>query len=167
MNTRTPRGWTHQPTRAQTTTWLTPLYILDALGPFDMDPCAHPDWPTAKRLVCLPEDGLETDWEGRIWCNPPYGRETWTWLDRLATHGQGTALVFARTETKGFINQVWNKATAVMFLHGRVKFHRGDGKLGTSNAGAPSVLVAYGQKDAAILRDSGLAGTFIRLSPTR
>lgn len=65
----------HQSHRAQTTTWLTPLNITDALGEFDLDPCGYPGWPTANDLICLPDDGLAADWYGRVWLNPPYGRE--------------------------------------------------------------------------------------------
>lgn len=153
----------HQSHHAQTTTWLTPLHIVRALGHFDMDPCAYPGWETADRLVCLPEDGLAVPWEGRVWLNPPYGREVWTWLDRLADHGHGTALIFARTETAGFVEQVWNKATAVRFIHGRLHFHRPDGTRAPANAGAPSVLVAYGDKDAHELSMTTLSGTFLRI----
>ena len=153
----------HQSHRAQTTTWLTPLHIVRALGHFDMDPCAYPGWETADRLVCLPEDGLAVPWEGRIWLNPPYGREVWTWLDRLAQHGHGTALIFARTETAGFVEQVWGKATAVRFLHGRLHFHRPDGTRAPANAGAPSVLVAYGPQDAEALARTSVPGTFLRI----
>ena len=61
--------------RTITTTWLTPPGIIDALGPFDLDPCGHPGWPTADRLICLPDDGLAADWPAsdRVWLNPPYG----------------------------------------------------------------------------------------------
>lgn len=106
----------HQSHRALTTTWLTPPHILDALGPFDLDPCGHPDWPTARRRVTLPDDGLAADWSGRVWLNPPYGREVWEWLAKLAAHGDGIALVFARTETEGFVREVWGKADAILFL---------------------------------------------------
>lgn len=153
----------HESPVAQTTTWLTPLHIVRALGHFDMDPCAYPGWETADRLVCLPEDGLAVPWEGRVWLNPPYGREVWTWLDRLADHGHGTALIFARTETGGFVEQVWGKADAVRFLHGRLHFHRPDGTRAPSNAGAPSVLVAYGAQDARALASASVPGTFLRI----
>lgn len=154
----------HESPVAQTTTWLTPLHIVRALGHFDMDPCAYPGWETADRLVCLPEDGLAVPWEGRVWLNPPYGREVWTWLDRLADHGRGTALIFARTETKGFVEQVWNKATAVRFIHGRLHFHRPDGTRAPANAGAPSVLVAYGNQDAhALARCDDIPGTYLEI----
>ena len=153
----------HQSHHAQTTTWLTPLSITDALGEFDLDPCGYPGWPTASTMFCLPDDGLAADWYGRVWLNPPYGREVWTWLDKLARHGRGTALIFARTETAGFVEQVWNKATAVRFIHGRLHFHRPDGTRAPANAGAPSVLVAYGPRDAAILATCNIPGTFLQI----
>ena len=152
----------HQSHAAITTTWLTPPHILDALGPFDLDPCAHPGWPTAERRIVLPDDGLAADWCGRVWLNPPYGRETWAWLAKLADHGDGIALIFARTETDGFVREVWGKADAVLFLHGRLHFHRADGTRAEANAGAPSCLVAYGKRNVAALAECGLAGTLTR-----
>ena len=153
----------HQSHRAKTTTWLTPMHIIDALGLFDLDPCGYPQWPTAGQLICLPEDGLAATWEGRVWLNPPYGDAVWEWLAKLAEHGQGTALIFARTETAGFVREVWEKATAVYFLHGRLHFHRPDGARAKANAGAPSVLVAYGESDAEALRTCSLPGTYLRI----
>jgi hypothetical protein len=156
----------HQSSRMISDTWLTPQPILDALGSFDLDPCAAPEprpWPTAARMVSKPDDGLSVEWHGRVWLNPPYSREAVKWIRRLADHGTGMALVFARTETSWFVDTVWNRATALLFLHGRVHFHRADGSRSVDNAGAPSVLVAYGEADAAVLESSGLSGTFVRI----
>ncbi len=49
-------------------TWLTPRYIIDALGPFDLDPCCPPKmpWRTAAEMVCRPADGLAVDWRGTL-----------------------------------------------------------------------------------------------------
>lgn len=157
----------HQSARAETTTWLTPPSLVEALGPFDLDPCAAPSprpWPTATRHIELPEDGLAAEWAGRVWLNPPYSFEAWKWLDKLADHGQGTALVFARTETAGFVRQVWNKATGVLFLHGRLHFHYPDGTRAPANSGAPSCLVAYGQTDAERLMTADIEGTYVPLA---
>lgn len=149
----------HQSHRAGTTTWLTPPHIIDALGPFDLDPCAAPGWVTAERHITLPTDGLAAEWSGRVWLNPPYGREVWDWLARLADHGDGIALIFARTETEGFVREVWGKADAVMFLHGRLHFHHADGTRAAANSGAPSCLVAYGRNNVEALRLAPLDGT--------
>ena len=152
----------HQSHAAKSTTWLTPLPIVRALGEFDLDPCGYPGWNTARRSYCLPTDGLAEPWEGRVWLNPPYGAEVWSWLDRLAEHGNGIALTFARTETAGFVEHVWGKASAVMFLHGRLHFHHPDGTRAKANAGAPSCLVAYGKPNVAALLTSDLPGTVVR-----
>ena len=151
----------HQSHRAGTTTWLTPPHIIEALGPFDLDPCAAAEWTTATEHYILPQDGLALPWGGMVWLNPPYGSEAWTWLDRLADHGKGIALVFARTETAGFVEQVWGKADAVLFLHGRLHFHYPDGTRAPANSGAPSCLVAYGREAAERLERSGLPGSFV------
>ena len=156
----------HQSARAQTTTWLTPPEILVALGPFDLDPCAAPSprpWPTAARHIELPVDGLAAEWAGRVWLNPPYSFAAWKWLEKLADHGDGIALIFARTETAGFVRTVWQRASALLFLHGRLYFHYPDGERAGANSGAPSVLVAYGSAAAERLRTSGLSGSFVNL----
>lgn len=156
----------HQSAKAQTTTWLTPPEILLDQGPFDLDPCSSPSprpWPTAARQIELPEDGLAADWQGRVWLNPPYGMEAWEWMEKLADHGDGTALLFARTETAGFVKTVWQRAHGLLFLHGRLHFHYPDGTRAPANSGAPSVLVAYGPESVARLKNSKLAGTFISL----
>lgn len=111
----------------------------------------------------MPANGLNMPWAGRVWMNPPYGMETGRWLARLADHNHGTALVFARTETEMFFAEVWAKADALLFLHGRLTFCRPDGRPGTANCGGPSVLVAYGHADAAMLSSCSLAGQYIRL----
>lgn len=160
----------HQSARAGTTTWLTPPDLIAALGPFDLDPCAAPSprpWPTAARHIELPEDGLTAEWSGRVWLNPPYSSAAWLWLSKLAEHGRGTALVFARTETAGFVSEVWGKAHALLFLHGRLHFHYPDGRRARANSGAPSVLVAYGWDDAERLRHADLDGTLVRLRTER
>ena len=108
--------------------WLTPPYIIDALGgslSFNLDPCApiNRPWDTAKHHFTRQEDGLLQDWLGRVWLNPPYGNRTGLWLRKLQRHGDGIALTFARTETKMFFDYVWPHAAAVFFLKGRLRFY--------------------------------------------
>lgn len=109
---------------ATTHDWLTPPEILQALGDFDLDPCAseHQPWRTAREQLTIRDDGLARPWAGRVWCNPPYGPFAARWLERCADHGNAVAFVFARTETTVFQEQVWPKADAVLFLRGRVSF---------------------------------------------
>ena len=161
----------HESPRSITTTWLTPPSIVRALGEFDLDPCGHPGWPTARRAICLPDNGLTGAWYGRVWLNPPYGAGMWEWLERLANHGTGTALIFARTETAGFSRTVWGRADGLLFLRGRLRFHHSNGAQAKANAGAPSVLVAYGSSDARALarasKSGAIAGTYVTLAPSK
>lgn len=154
---------------ARTDRWKTPLAIVRALGVFDLDPAGAPGHPTA-RDVWTPEehgDGLAMPWHGRVWLNPPYGRTMIDWVARLADHGQGTALLYARTETALFQDHVFPRARALLFLRRRVVFIPPDGREAAGNRGAgtaPSVLVAYGDRDAAALRSCGLAGRVVETS---
>lgn len=139
--------------------WLTPPEILQPLGKFDLDPCAPIEsmrpWSMADNHYTLEDgNGLEKEWFGRVWCNPPYGRETGIWLNKLAAHGNGIALIFARTETKMFVSEVWEKAHSLLFIHNRLFFHHVDGTRAKSNSGAPSVLIAYGEDNSRILKDA-------------
>ena len=142
--------------------WLTPPEIIAALGPFDLDPSSpiKRPWATAEHHYTVIDNGLMQPWHGRVWCNPPYGAEAAKWLERLAAHGRGTALIFARTETKMFVDHVWKKATALLFIYGRLHFHHVDGTRAAANGGAPSVLIAYGEDDASRLKSCGLLGFF-------
>jgi hypothetical protein len=161
----------HQSAAAATTTWLTPPHIQPALGgwqAFDLDPCAAPaprPWPTALRMNAEADgDGLTLQWDGRVWLNPPYtSSEIGDWLARLADHGRGTALIFARTETAAFHAQVWDRASGLLFLSGRLHFHDAAGVRAGANAGAPSVLCAYGPDDMDRLAAADLTGAFVPL----
>lgn len=148
----------HQSAQAKTDEWLTPPEILKALGPFDLDPCAPivRPWDTATQHYTIEDNGLMQTWHGRVWMNPPFGREAPHWMRRLAQHGNGVALVPARTETAMFYESVWGVADAVLFLQGRPHFHRVDGSRAAFNSGAPICLVAYGVSNVVALERSGL-----------
>lgn len=149
---------------ATTHDWLTPPEILTALGEFDLDPCAseYQPWLTAKQQFTIKDNGLAREWAGRVYCNPPYGQFAAQWLERCAAYGNAIALVFARTETAVFQDHIWPKADAMLFLRGRLSFRLpGGGRAGP--AGAPSVLIAFGENNADVLATCGLAGAFVRL----
>lgn len=149
---------------ATTHDWLTPPEILAALGSFDMDPCASQfqPWRTATQQFTIEDDGLARPWVGRVWCNPPYGPHAERFLKRMAEHGDGVALIFARTETRSFQEWCWKRADAMLFMAGRIKFRLPGGGV-SGPAGAPSVLVAYGKRNAERLKSCGIAGYVVTL----
>jgi len=145
--------------------WLTPPEILFALGEFDLDPCAPEKrpWDTAKAHYTVKDNGLLMPWEGRVWCNPPYGKNVGAWLERCVMHRNCTVLIFARTETRTFFNYVWGEAYSLLFIKGRLQFYDVTGRCVGVNAGAPSVLVAYDLHNSILLEKSGIPGRFIFL----
>lgn len=95
MNTSFERG------HNRTDEWYTPKWIIDALGGFDLDPCAPSErFYTAERCYTKSINGLSQNWEGRVWLNPPYKNPLiGKFMKRLAEHGNGIALVFNRMDT--------------------------------------------------------------------
>lgn len=155
----------HQSASMQKDEWLSPPQIIKSLGPFDLDPCApiKRPWDMAKRHYTKEDNGLVKEWHGRVWLNPPYGPHTCEWMERLALHDNGIALIFARTETQVFFDWVWDHADAILFIEGRLHFHHVDGARAKANSGAPSVLIAYGQNNIMPLKKSGIKGKLIKL----
>lgn len=142
---------------------MTPPELIEELGPFDLDPCAPivRPWDTAKAHYDINQNGLILPWYGFVWMNPPYGTKNTIWMERLAKHGNGIALTFARTETEMFSRCIWSEASALFFIHGRLHFHYIDGTRAKANSGAPSVLVAYGDRAHRTLAMCQLNGVFI------
>lgn len=80
-------------------------------------------------------------------------------MRKLADHGNGIALIPARTETVMFYETVWAYADAILFVRGRPHFHTVDGKRAPFNSGAPICLIAYGGDNADALWNCGLGAT--------
>lgn len=139
-----------------TVTWITPKIYIDALGPFDLDPCAHTTmpWRTANTMLTVNEDGLKTSWKpfGRTWMNPPYlTSEMPMWLKLFAQHRNGISLTFASTDVDWF-DWIW-LADAILFKKGRIPFCNELGKLPLnekgqkSGPGKGSVFAAFGAEN--------------------
>ena len=156
----------HQKTIGDSQNWITPKFIIDALGPFDLDPCASNPRPWDCALANYTSKGLTTPWriggaKTRVWLNPPFHRyEVGGWIKKLSKHNFGTALLHARTEAEWF-EPVWKKAAAILFLADRLYFHYPDGRRAEANSGAPACLVAFGEWDADKLQASKIPGTFV------
>jgi hypothetical protein len=70
--------------------WQTPPEVVEsvvaALGAIDLDPCSNSGTPNvpAARHFTIADNGLDQGWRGRVYMNPPYGREIGPWIDKLA-----------------------------------------------------------------------------------
>ncbi len=152
------KGFTHESQHNESQEWYTPPPLFEALGlTFDLDPCGAPppdrDFVPARTRYTLYENGLLRPWKGLVFMNPPYGKDTPHWMRRFFDHGNGLALVFARTDTRWFHEVA--PYGMLCFLRGRLRFIRPDGtEAGTPGAG--SLLIALGARRRAALVKSGL-----------
>ena len=110
--------------------WETPQDVFDALneefGPFDLDPCATPENAKCPNYYTKEQNGLAQPWWGKVFVNPPYGRDIKRWVRRCwATAGLSSELVVAlipsRTDTAWWHDFVM-KAGEIRFIRGRLKF---------------------------------------------
>jgi len=112
--------------------WLTPKSIWKSLGKFDLDPCASH----------YQDELIGT---------------TNLFIDKLATHNNGIAFIFARTDTKLWQDIIFKKAHSILFIKGRIRFIKINGTQG-DRAGAPSALIAFGESNTDILKTCGIKG---------
>ena len=139
--------------------YYTPPYIFEWLGvEFDMDVCAPAGgvpWIPARRCLSILDDGLTTDWVGKVWCNPPYSNVT-PWADKMIAHGDVIALV--QVAKSAWFNRAWEKCDGALILPSNIKFIRGNGK--AEPIFMPVVLLAFGESNRKALEQSNLG--FVR-----
>lgn len=129
--------------------WYSPRSVIEravrTLGRIDLDPCSnsrHTPAVPAERHFTVEDNGLLRPWHGRVYMNPPYGRDVDRWVRRLCDfHRSGdvpaaVALLHARTDTRWFDRLAEH---AKCFVRGRLTFS------GAAHAAPfPSVVVYLG-----------------------
>jgi hypothetical protein len=157
----------HWETAGASDEWYTPAYVFDALGCwFDLDP-AHPSAdthvPTSARYA---DGGLERDWHGFVWMNPPFGGRNALepWLTKFFDHGNGVALTPDRTSAPWFWD-AWQRCDRALFTR-KIRFLRPDGSQGVSPSNGTCLFAAGDRATKALDRAAGL-GLGILAQPMR
>lgn len=89
---------------SKTDNWATPQWLFDQLNEefhFTLDVCADPQNAKCARYFTREQDGLSKEWDGTVWCNPPYGRTIGLWVKKVAefvTNGGGLQSCFSLLE---------------------------------------------------------------------
>lgn len=139
-------GFTAQPFVAHNTgksEWYTPPEYLAAaravMGAIDLDPASSAianETVRARRFYSKENDGLNKEWRGRVWLNPPYTSELiGLFIEKLVVGiecgevAEAIALVNNATET-GWFNALIGVSSAIVFPRGRVKFLTPEGEPG-------------------------------------
>jgi site-specific DNA-methyltransferase (adenine-specific) len=126
--------------------WETPQALFNELawlfGGFTLDPCATRENAKCPRFFTKAQDGLRERWEGKVFMNPPYGRDIGRWVRKAYESSQEGALVVcllpARTDTRWW--QDYARRGHVVFLRGRLKFGKA-----RNAAPFPSAIVTFGR----------------------
>ena len=152
-----------------TTEWFTPSFLFDAMGiRFDLDPASPgrrlTPWIPANRFYTT--YGLEREWFGTIWLNPPYGREVLPlWLAKFAQHRNGVALVPERTSTNWW-QELVAEADLILCLNRKIAFASPSGERTTAFP-IGSILVAFGERGIRGLVNAHHNGLGLLLTPVR
>ncbi len=114
---------------------------------FTLDPCATKENAKCERFFTKEDDGLSQKWDGRIFCNPPYGRAICRWIKKAhdSFFSRDAELVVllipSRTDTKYFHEYLYKKSNVeIRFIKGRLKF--GNSK---NSAPFPSMLAIFSE----------------------
>ena len=126
------QGFTHEKTdtsRLHRDEWFTPRWLIDGIGDpiFDMD-VAAPDASEralmsvrANRYLTQQHDGLLVEWNGFVWCNPPYSFID-AWSEKFTRYdGPGLWISYNRTETE-WCQRLMSWCGWALFLNRRVNF---------------------------------------------
>jgi phage N-6-adenine-methyltransferase len=139
--------------------WGTPAWVVEpveqAVGGFDLDPAAgaEPRAYADERFTGPPDgaDGLAREWYGRVWLNPPYGRQhNPRWAAKVTREVEAgrvrsvTALVPASVSTNWWHDH-YGQADGVTFLDTRLSFVGS----GDTSASFASCLASFGTFPAA------------------
>jgi phage N-6-adenine-methyltransferase len=120
--------------------WFTPPEYIKAaravMGGIDLDPATHEkaqEYIRATRYYTIDDDGLQQQWHGRVWLNPPYSQpqidefvrkliSEWA-LGRLT---EAIMLTHSYTDTSWF-HRAESRADMICFTKGRISFTDLDG----------------------------------------
>lgn len=131
---------------AKTVEWQTPQDLferLDAKYRFDLDVCATAENAKCDRFYTREDDGLAQPWDGRCWCNPPYGREIAKWVKKAVESKTLVVMLLpARTDTRWFHEYC--------LPYGKIEFIKGRLRFGGAKENAPfaSMIVVFGGEQA-------------------
>ena len=109
--------------------WYTPRWIFDSLGlHFDIDVCSPRDLThvttPADKYFNEDDNGLEQEWSGIVWCNPPYSQPE-EWARKMIAHGKGILLTHIPMNA-GWAADVWRSCNAIRLFQA-IEFVRPNG----------------------------------------
>jgi phage N-6-adenine-methyltransferase len=131
--------------------WATPQAFYDVIeAEFHptLDVCCLESSAKCERYFTPEDNGLEQEWIGVVWMNPPYGDEIERWVKKAHESAlEGATVVCllpARTDTAWWHD--YCSHAEVRFIRGRLRFGEA-----TASAPFPSALVIFGREPVSTL----------------
>lgn len=133
----------------------TPQYIIDALGSFDLDPCAgeHTKIGNVNWWDGRGENGLERKWFGFVYCNPPFSQKD-IWIEKMIKHDNGILILPERGSAP------WFGPLAMVHRSHFVMGKKINFEGGPSSNNIGSVLFPFGSEAIKRIENSNLPGHF-------
>lgn len=107
----------------------TPKWLFDAMGvTFDLDVASsyhHLIAVPSTHRYTIEDNGLERNWFGRVWMNPPFSKVT-PWIDKWLEHNNGICLVPLSSNAR-WVNKLWDSEAACLYLPPNMKFQGASG----------------------------------------
>lgn len=129
--------------------WYTPNFYLDPVrkvigGNIDLDPASSDRAQLnvlATNHFTEKDNGLEQDWFGNVWLNPPYAQPAIShFIDKTVNEWENGNLISAFVLTHNYTDTAWfqklaQSAAAICFTRGRIRFVSPDGELASPTQG--------------------------------
>lgn len=155
--------------------WYTPPEYIEAarriMGQIDLDPASCEEASKvvqARRYFTVQDDGLQYDWPGRIWLNPPYGGLTAKFVSKLVEQYQqgitteAILLVNAHATDTNWFQSLWDHV--LCFTDHRINFYGPGGQPGKGSTHG-SVFVYLGNRPKVFAKEFARFGAIVRRWP--
>lgn len=142
--------------------WYTPAQYVDSarlmMGGIDVDPASSElaqQTVQAGEFFTIDDDGLQREWNGRVWLNPPYAQPAIQHFMQKTVDEfkagrmlEGIALTHNYTDTQWF-HLAAKEASAICFTRGRIGFLNPEGKKAAPTQGQAFFYFGGRQEDFA------------------
>lgn len=152
--------------------WYTPAEYVEAarkvLGQIDLDPASSEvanKVVKAKKFFTKEDDGLAHEWYGKVWLNPPYGKETPKFVKKLVHEyesgkvEEAILLVSAGTTSNKWFAMLW--PYVLCFTDHRIQFYTVDGSVCGRNTRG-SVFVYLGKNNNKFAAEFSQFGAIVK-----
>lgn len=152
--------------------WYTPTEYIESarkvLGVIDLDPASCEEANKvvkASKFYTAQDDGLQYDWPGKVWLNPPYGGLTGKFVKKLVDQyeagitTEAILLINSHATDTDWFQLLWDYV--LCFTDHRINFYGPNGKKGNGSTHG-SIFVYLGPNPKAFAREFAKYGAILK-----